>query len=84
MEGVEANNDTAVDTVNRVEGVKANNGAAVDTVGRVKGVEYAPMALSGVTEATCPVDPLPFPPAQRPEGFGMTSCCIVSRHWFVG
>ena len=81
---MDANDGTAVDAVDRVEGVEANDGAAVDIVGRVKGVVYAPMALSGVTEATCPVDPLPFPPAQRPEGFGMRSCCIVSRHWFDG
>lgn len=82
--GVKANDGTAVDIVKCVDGVKADDDTAVDTVERVEGVEYTPVALSGYTEATFPVDPLPIPPEQNLEGFGMRPCCIVPRHWFDG
>ena len=84
VEGVEANNGIAVDAGGRVEAVEAKDDTAVDTVEREEGAEYAPMALSGDTEATFPADPLPIAPAQNLEGFGMKSCCIVPRHWFDG
>ena len=64
--------------------MEANDDTAFDTVERVEGPGYATVALSGYAEATCPMDPLPLPPAQRLEGFGMRYCCTVPRHWFDG
>ena len=83
-EVVEAISSTVFDVLGEVEGMEANDDTAADTVEKVEDVEYAPVAVSGCTEATFPVDSLPIPPAQNLEGFGRRSCCIVPRHWFDG
>ena len=81
---MDANSNAAVNIVEEVKGVDTNDGAAVDTFERVEGLESAPVALIGYTEATCAMDPPPYPPAQSLEGCRMRDCCIVSRHWFDG